>query len=121
MRPNATGVSAALAGGPQICDSCLYFNPAAFTQTPQFAFGNVSRYLPGVNNPTAANVDTSIEKVTRIRERFSLVFRAEMFNATNHVVFSGPTTSITSATFGKIILSQTNAPRQVQFSLRLRF
>jgi len=121
MRPNATGASAALPGGPQICDSCLYFNPAAFTQTPQFAFGNVGRYLPGVNNPTAANVDTSIEKLTRIRERFSLVFRAEMFNATNHVVFGGPTTSITSATFGKIILSQNNAPRQVQFSLRLRF
>ena len=56
-----------------------------------------------------------------MRPRFSLVFRAEMFNATNHVVIGGPTTSITSATFGKIILSQSNAPRQVQFSLRLRF
>ena len=49
------------------------------------------------------------------------IFRAEMFNQTNHVVFAGPTTSIRSATFGKIILSQSNAPRQVQFSLRLRF
>jgi hypothetical protein len=121
MRANATGQSAALPGGPQICDNCLYFNPAAFSQTPQFAFGNVSRYLPNVNNPTAANVDTSIEKMTQIRERYSLVFRAEMFNAFNHVVFSGPTNSVTSATFGKIILSQNNAPRQVQFSLRLRF
>ena len=53
MRPNATGVSAALPGGPQICDSCAYFNTAAFMQTPQYAFGNVSRYLPDVNNPTA--------------------------------------------------------------------
>ena len=121
MRPNATGQSAAVAGGPQICDSCLYFNPAAFTQTPQFAFGNVSRYLPDVNNPTAANVDANIEKSTAIGERYRLVFQAELFNATNHVVFSGPTTSITSATFGKIILSQSNIPRQVQFSLRLRF
>ncbi|HVP46197.1 MAG TPA: carboxypeptidase regulatory-like domain-containing protein [Bryobacteraceae bacterium] len=121
MRPNATGQSAALAGGPQICDGCLYFNPAAFSQTPQFAFGNVSRYLPGVNNPTAANFDASIEKLTPFRERYGLVFRAEMFNATNHVVFAGPTNSVTSATFGKMILSQSNAPRQVQFSLRLRF
>jgi hypothetical protein len=121
MRPNATGVSSALPGGPQICDSCLYFNPAAFTQTPQFAFGNVSRYLPNVNNPTAANLDASLEKSTSIGEHFNLVFRAEMFNSTNHVVFAGPTNSVTSATFGKIILSQSNAPRQVQFSLRLRF
>jgi hypothetical protein len=121
MRPNATGTPAAIPGGPQICDSCLYFNPAAFTQTPQFAFGNVSRYLPDVNNPTSANVDTSIEKSTSIRERMRLTFRAELFNATNHVVFGGPTTSVTSATFGKIVLSQNNSPRQVQFSLRLGF
>ena len=121
MRPNATGTPAAIPGGPQICDSCLYFNPAAFAQTPQFAFGNVSRYLPDVNNPTAANVDASIEKSTSIRERMRLTFRAELFNATNHVVFAGPTTSVTSATFGKIVLSQNNSPRQVQFSLRLGF
>lgn len=121
MRPDATGQPAALPGGPKICDNCLYFNPAAFTQTPQFAFGNVSRYLPGVNNPTSANLDALIEKNTTIRERFQLVFRAELFNATNHVVFAGPTTSLTSATFGKIVLSQSNTPRQVQFSLRLRF
>ena len=48
-----------------------------------------------------------------------LTFRAELFNALNTVVFSGPTTSVTSSTFGKIILSQGNSPRQVQFSLRL--
>jgi hypothetical protein len=121
MRPNATGVSAALPGGPQICDSCPYFNTAAFTQTPQYAFGNVSRYLPDVNNPTAYDVDTLIEKNTQVGERVHLTFRAELFNALNTVVFSGPTTSVTSSTFGKIILSQSNSPRQVQFSLRLGF
>jgi hypothetical protein len=120
-RPNATGIPAALPGGPQICDSCLYFNPAAFTQTPQNASGKVSRYLPGVNSPTAWNVDTLIEKNTQIREGLRLTFRAELFNAFNDVTFAGPTTSVTSSTFGKIILSQTNTPRQVQFSLRLAF
>jgi hypothetical protein len=121
MRPDATGVPAALPGGPQICDSCSYFNTAAFTQTPQFAFGNVSRYLPDVNNPTSYDVDTSLEKSTYIRESVHLTFRAELFNALNTVIFSGPTTSVTSSTFGKIILSQANTPRQVQFSLRLSF
>ena len=121
MRPNATGISAALPGGPQICDSCAYFNTAAFVQTPQFAFGNVSRYLPNVNNPTSWNVDTQLEKSTYFSESVRLTFRAELFNAPNSVVFSGPTTSITSSTFGKIILSQANSPRQVQFSLRLAF
>ena len=32
-----------------------------------------------------------------------MTFRAELFNALNTVVFSGPTTSVTSSTFGKII------------------
>jgi hypothetical protein len=121
MRPNATGVPAALPGGPQICDNCLYFNPAAFTQTQQFAFGNVSRYLPDVNNPRTSNLDASLEKTSTVTERLRLTFRAEAFNATNHVVFSGPSASITASTFGRIILSQANAPRQVQFSLRLGF
>jgi hypothetical protein len=121
MRPNATGTAASLPGGPQFCDNCLYFNPAAFTQTPQFAFGNVSRYLPDVNNPRTSNLDASLEKTNTITERFRLTFRAEAFNSTNHVVFAGPTTSVTSSTFGRIVLSQANAPRQIQFSLRLGF
>ncbi len=67
-RPDATGVSAALPGGPKICDNCAYFNAAAFVQTPQYQFGNVSKYLPDVNNPTSYNIDSSFEKNTRIRE-----------------------------------------------------
>ncbi len=120
-RPNATGIPAALPGGPKICDNCAYFNAAAFVQTPQYQFGNVSKYLPDVNNPTSYNIDASFEKNTMIREGINLTFRAELFNAPNTVIFSGPTTSITSSTFGKITLSQSNAPRQVQFSLRLKF
>jgi hypothetical protein len=121
MRPMAAGAPAALSGGPEICDNCLYFNTAAFTQTPQYAFGNVSRYLPDVDNPRTTNLDASLEKLSNIGERFRVTFRAEGFNATNHVVFSGPSTSITSSTFGRITLSQANAPRQIQFSLRLGF
>src|SRR5262249_40045064 len=88
LRAKAPGGSATLPGGPQICDNCLYFNPAVFTQTPQFAFGNVSRYLPDVNNPRTSNLDASIEKTNTITERFRLTLRAEAFNATNHVVFA---------------------------------
>jgi hypothetical protein len=74
-----------------------------------------------VNNPRSSNLDASLEKTNTITERFRITFRAEAFNATNHVIFSGPTTSVTSSTFGRIVLSQANTPRQVQFSLRLGF
>jgi hypothetical protein len=121
MRPDATGVSAALPGGPQITNNGLYFNPAAFVAVPQFEFGDVSRYLPNVNNPSDFDVDLLIEKSVPIRERYRLTFRTELFNAFNMVNFAGPVTSITSASFGHIVLTQNNTPRQVQFALRLGF
>jgi hypothetical protein len=79
----------------------------------------VDRDLPDVNNPTAANADTSIEKNAGIGERLRLTFRAEWLHAANHVVFSGPATSIPSARF--VMLSQANTPRRAQFNLRLGF
>jgi hypothetical protein len=122
IRSNATGtVSAALPGGPTICDNCEYFNPAAFSKTPQFAVGNASRYVPDVSNPTSRNWDTLIEKRFAIGERYRVTFRAELLNALNQVIFSGPTTSVTSTSFGYISLTQSNTPRNVQLSLRTTF
>jgi len=121
LRPNATGISAALPGGPNICNNCEYFNPAAFSKTPEFTLGNVSRYLPDVNYPTSRNWDTMVEKGFAINERWRVIFRGEFLNAFNQVVFSGPTTSVTSSSFGYISLSQSNNPRNVQLSLRTTF
>ena len=55
MRPNATGQRARLDGGPKYADGALYYNPAAFARTPQFAFGNVTRALPDVRIPGNVN------------------------------------------------------------------
>ena len=120
-RPMATGQPAALAGGPQITDNGPYFNPAAFTRTPQFQFGNVSRELPDVRIPAKSGLSALIEKQIPINERFRLEFRTEMFNATNSVNFNGPQTSITSSAFGTVALTQSNTPRVIQFALRLVF
>ena len=121
IRPNATGTSAALPGGPNLCNNCEYFNPAAFSKTPEFAVGNVSRFLGDVSNPTSWNTNALIEKRFTIRERLRVTFRGEFLNAFNQVVFSGPTVSITSASFGYISDSQSNTPRNVQLSLRTTF
>lgn len=120
-RPMATGQPAALAGGPQIGDNGTYFNKAAFTRTPQFQFGNVSRELPDVRIPGKTSLNALIEKQIPLGERFKLEFRTELFNVTNSVNFNGPQTSITSAAFGTIALTQANTPRVVQFALRLVF
>ncbi len=121
FRPDATGIPAALPGGPQIVDNGLYFNPAAFVRTPQFQFGNVSRYLGDVRNPPNFGLNTLIEKQWSIRERYKVDFRTELFNLTNSVNFAGPQTSITSSAFGRISLTQVNVPRAIQFGLRVGF
>jgi hypothetical protein len=122
-RPNIVpGVSDKAPGGPQIKLKGIYFNKAAFAATPTYSFGTANRYLPDVNSPTAWDLDSMLEKSTQLSNRFTLSFRAEMFNALNNVTFSGPTTSFTSSTFGQeATLSQSNTPRNVQLSMRLAF
>jgi Carboxypeptidase regulatory-like domain len=124
-RPNSVpGVSDKARGGPQIKlnGTSTYFNKAAFTAAPTYSFGTAPRYLPDVNNPAAWDLDAMIEKSTQLHNGYALSFRAEAFNTLNNVTFAGPTTSFTSSTFGEEAkLSQTNTPRNIQFSLRLTF
>jgi hypothetical protein len=121
MRPDVTGISTHVVGGRQIKNGGLYFNPAAFTPTPTFQFGNAPRYLADVRSPGTLNFDMLASKRIPIHNLLALDFRAEFFNAFNHVQFAGPNASISSSSFGQIFLNQTNTPRQIQGSLRLSF
>jgi hypothetical protein len=121
FRPDATGVHASLPGGPQITNNGEYFNPAAFSRTPQFQFGNVSRYLGDVRNPPNFGLNALLEKQVIFHERYNVSFHAEFLNATNSVNFAGPQTGITSSAFGTISLTQVNNPRTIQFALRVGF
>ena len=105
----------------------FYFNPAAFDC--QFnsdlhlapgslaSFGDVGRNTlrgPGINN-----WDISFLKKFKFVEDKSLEFRAEMFNAFNHVQFLNPDNQGFDSTFGQV--SQTRGPRLIQFGLKLYF
>ncbi len=75
------------------------------------AFGNLRG--DGVNN-----LDLSLIKEFSIREKATLQYRFEAFNALNHPVFGGPNTSPTSSAFATIS-SQANSPRAIQMALRM--
>ena len=122
LNPRFTG--SVVTGNPS-----QWFNPAAFIAPPADSgfWGNVGRdtYI----GPGLATWDFSILKDTRIRERLSLQFRAEIFNildranfnTPNLIVFTPPTaTNLTglSGTAGAITSTSTTA-RQVQFGLKL--
>ena len=81
--------------------------------------GRNTFYLDGVNN-----FDFGLFKTFRMpfAEKHSVVFRADMFNAFNHVQYGFPTVDLANANFGQITgTSISYSPRNVQFSLRYIF
>jgi hypothetical protein len=91
---------------------------------PPFTLQTWSTRLTSVRNPGIHNVDISILKHTQITERFDLLFRADFINAFNSPqFFSGPVVDVNNGNFGRIsgAMDQSNLPRFVQFSMKLRF
>jgi hypothetical protein len=109
-------------------DKTQYLNPAAFTAPAPGQFGNLKR--GAVRQPGIKNVDFSVAKNWKMRERYGLQFRAEMFNLFNHTNFNGfdPGLSgridsgnfvIGNNNFGK--LNTDRGPRNIQFGLKFNF
>jgi hypothetical protein len=118
QRPNATGVSAETSGSASgRIDGWL--NPAAFSQAPLFAFGNITPFLRD-RGPGLFNWDLSAFKTFSIRERLKAQFRAEALNATNTVYLGYPNTTYTNPNFGRIT-TQVNNPRLIQLGARFTF
>jgi hypothetical protein len=113
------------------------FNAAAFSNPGDGVFGNAGRNI--LRGPGFAQVDFSVFKNTRLTERSSLQFRAEIFNLFNHANFADPSGGLVrgdnnslrpTAFFGQSISTVGNqlggllgfgGPRQIQFSLRYLF
>jgi len=119
IRANTTGKSGKLEGPVQ--DRLdAYFDKTAFAQPAAFTFGNLGPRLPDIRNDGIYNWDLSVFKNFKATEKLSVQFRAEALNAFNTPRFSGPNTSVTSSSFG-VVSSQANAPRQIQFGLKVLF
>jgi hypothetical protein len=67
------------------------------------------------------NFDLSLFKNYQITEKFRVQFRAESFNALNHVQFGGPATGVTNTAFGTITGEKGHGQRQWTFGLKLMF
>ena len=81
-----------------------------------------------ISGPNVWNIDLSLSRNFRLRERGTLTFRAEAFNLTNSVMFGPPTAALSSSTFGYISPQvQNTAPgnsstaRIMQFALKYAF
>jgi hypothetical protein len=106
-----------LGARPAFLDAAAFMNPAAYTYGDTPAMGAAGVYGPG-----SWNEDVGVTRQFGITERFKLDFSAEAFNVFNTVAFRPPAASVAwnNANFSRID-GQQNAPRSLQFSLKLHF
>jgi hypothetical protein len=111
-RPNIAGD---LNAGPHT--PTQWFNAAALSAPATGTFGNEGRNA--VQGPGFADLDTTLSRDFRIRERYSLKFRAEFFNVLNHPNFDLPGATVNGSGFNAIPTAQD--PRELQLALRFSF
>jgi Carboxypeptidase regulatory-like domain len=131
-------VAGAVAGNPgctaptSVNNVAHWFNPCAFVAAPLGTFGTFGR--TGLQGPGNWNFDAAIWRTFPIREGLKLDFRAEAFNAFNHLEIGNPGTGIysnlavtptsstlTPSTSTGLITSAANGPRILQLALKLTF
>jgi hypothetical protein len=102
---------------------------------PETGFSVLGNRPGTTTGPSYHRFDFSTFKNIPINERFSMQFRAEFFNIVNHPNFSAPgfggngvvsisnSTNFNNSNFGAIGSTRDapNAPRQIQFSLKLYY
>ena len=100
-----------------------WFNPGLFLAPPNNSgfYGNLGRDT--LIGPGLVTWDLSFLKDTRLSERTSLQFRAELFNVLNRANFNTPNAIVftpagVSPTAG-VITSTSTSSRQIQFGLKL--
>lgn len=112
QRPDAVG-DWRQGGGQRL----QWFNTAAFALPALGAFGNLGRNV--VIGPGTNNWDASLQKNFRITEHAGLQFRAEFYDAPNHLSWQGVGNTLGNSNFGQI--TSATDPRSLQFGMRLDF
>jgi hypothetical protein len=112
QRPNYTGAPLYLEGDPT-----KHLNPAAFARPAAGQLGSLGK--GSVRGKPITNVDFSLAKNWRYRERYGFQFRAEFFNVFNHANFVGYDLDIRNSTFGE--LNATQASREIQLGIKFTF
>ena len=131
LRPNRIpGVSLTPPGGRTISQ---WVNPAAFAVPANGTWGNASRNL--VRGPGLWQADLGMAKNFPINERFSVDFRAEIFNIFNRSQYGNPSGDFTACSTTLSACSSfanttttinpgatgSGTPRRMQFGLRINY
>jgi hypothetical protein len=107
--------------GGQTPDHWFNNDPTCYKGWPSYTLKTNQDRFPNIRNMSRPNLNMTIARTFRVRERWSLQLRGEAFNATNTPLFSGPDTDYTNPRFGMLPIEQKNFPRLVQVAAKLLF
>jgi hypothetical protein len=99
-----------------------WFDVTGFARQPAYTRRSNPWTFDGLTGPSFNNLDLTLQKTFRLKERFRLQVRLDAFNALNGMNWADPQLSITASDFGR-----TNAQdagyygRQLQYAVRLEF
>jgi len=94
-----------------------YFDTDAFVVAPQFTIGNTSRNP--IRGPGFQDVDIALIKRCKLKERYTVEVRAEVFNLSNTPPRGSPNTVLGSPGFGSITFA--GDPRVIQLAAKMHF
>jgi len=126
--PGVNPINSNWESGP---DTIGYLNASAFAEPAFGTFGNLGRNA--IFGPKYWNLDFSVVKNTRIRERLNLQLRAEFFNLFNHPNFALPDWFVVPGSSPAGLITQTpdtaqtnpglggGGPRVIQLAAKLTF
>jgi Carboxypeptidase regulatory-like domain len=113
QRPNYTGAPLYLNTG----DATQHLNPLAFSTPAPGQLGTLGK--GSVRGKPITNIDFSMAKNWRIKERYGIQFRTEFFNVFNHTNFVGFDRDLRNNTFGT--LNSAQSPREIQLGIKFTF
>ncbi len=105
--------------------SSPYYDPSAFAAVTQVRYGTSGRDI--LRGPGLVNVDASLFRNFRFKERWGMQLRGECYNLSNTPHFSNPSANVSSGGFMTITsaLSRANnvegGERQFRIALRISF
>jgi hypothetical protein len=98
-------------------NSRVWVTPTAYAANAIGTLGNTGTF--SLTGPGFYDLDVSLSRRFKLRERANLEVRAEFFNVLNHTNFSNPSGTLSSQNFG-VLLAATD-PRILQFAMKLTF
>jgi hypothetical protein len=97
-----------------------YLNPAAWTVTPAYTFGNQPRTDPNIRTPMRNGLDLAVSKDFATGGPTRMQLRVEIINLTNTPWFATFNTDFGSQSFGQLV-TQGNYSRVTQITFRYLF